>query len=235
MFKYELNVAHLYGDLMNTYGDNGNLLALKYYANKMGVDLKTTVVSLDDKFNGQDWDIVFFGGGQDYEQTIVSKDIQGKKDGITNYIENGGPMLAICGGYQLLGHYYVGADGEKIPGIGALDHYTVSQDHNRFIGNILIKNKETGEKYHGFENHNGMTYLGKGERPLGEVIEGHGNNDQGQSEGVIYKNVYGSYFHGPILTRNGILAKRILLTALKRKYPEVDFSAQEEMQIEATF
>ncbi|GEP20066.1 type 1 glutamine amidotransferase [Pediococcus argentinicus] len=235
MFKYELNVAHLYGDLMNTYGDNGNLLALKYYANKMGVDLKTTVVSLDDKFNGQDWDIVFFGGGQDYEQTIVSKDIQDKKDGITNYIENGGPMLAICGGYQLLGHYYVGADGEKIPGIGALDHYTVSQDHNRFIGNILIKNKETGEKYHGFENHNGMTYLGKGERPLGEVIEGHGNNDQGQSEGVIYKNVYGSYFHGPILTRNGILAKRILLTALKRKYPDVDFSAQEEMQIEATF
>ncbi|WP_353990113.1 glutamine amidotransferase [Pediococcus argentinicus] len=235
MFKYELNVAHLYGDLMNTYGDNGNLLALKYYANKMDVYLKTTVVSLDDKFNGQDWDIVFFGGGQDYEQTIVSKDIQDKKDGITNYIENGGPMLAICGGYQLLGHYYVGADGEKIPGIGALDHYTVSQDHNRFIGNILIKNKETGEKYHGFENHNGMTYLGKGERPLGEVIEGHGNNDQGQSEGVIYKNVYGSYFHGPILTRNGILAKRILLTALKRKYPDVDFSAQEEMQIEATF
>lgn len=233
--KYELNVAHLYGDLLNTYGDNGNLLALKYYAKLMDTDLDIQIVSLDEKFDPNAWDVVFFGGGQDYEQTIVSKDIQGKKDDLTDYIEDGGPMLAICGGYQLLGHYYVGADGEKIKGIGALDHYTLSQDDNRFIGDIVIKNKETGEVYHGFENHNGKTYLGKGERPLGEVESGHGNNGEDSSEGVVYKNVYGSYFHGPILTRNGELAKKILLTALKRKYPNADLSSQEQLTIKPTF
>ncbi|MCT1176103.1 type 1 glutamine amidotransferase [Pediococcus pentosaceus] len=233
--KYNLNVAHLYGDLLNTYGDNGNLLALKYYAKKMDTDLDIDIVSLDDQFNPKDWDIVFFGGGQDYEQTIVSKDIQHKKEDLTDYIEDGGPLLAICGGYQLLGHYYVGANGEKIKGIDALDHYTLSQDDNRFIGDIVIKNAETGEIYHGFENHNGKTFLGKGERPLGEVQSGHGNNGEDQSEGVIYKNVYGSYFHGPILTRNGGLAKRIILTALSRKYPDADLTPQKELTIEPTF
>ncbi|AHA05410.1 glutamine amidotransferase [Pediococcus pentosaceus] len=233
--KYNLNVAHLYGDLLNTYGDNGNLLALKYYAKKMDTDLDIDIVSLDDQFNPKDWDIVFFGGGQDYEQTIVSKDIQHKKEDLTDYIEDGGPLLAICGGYQLLGHYYVGANGEKIKGIDALDHYTLSQDDNRFIGDIVIKNAETGEIYHGFENHNGKTFLGKGERPLGEVQSGHGNNGEDQSEGVIYKNVYGSYFHGPILTRNGELAKRIILTALSRKYPDADLTPQKELTIEPTF
>lgn len=233
--KYNLNVAHLYGDLLNTYGDNGNLLALKYYAKKMDTDLDIDIVSLDDQFNPKDWDIVFFGGGQDYEQTIVSKDIQYKKEDLTDYIEDGGPLLAICGGYQLLGHYYVGANGEKIKGIDALDHYTLSQDDNRFIGDIVIKNAETGEIYHGFENHNGKTFLGKGERPLGEVQSGHGNNGEDQSEGVIYKNVYGSYFHGPILTRNGELAKRIILTALSRKYPDADLTPQKELTIEPTF
>lgn len=233
--KYNLNVAHLYGDLLNTYGDNGNLLALKYYAKKMDTDLDIDIVSLDDQFNPKDWDIVFFGGGQDYEQTIVSKDIQHKKEDLTDYIEDGGPLLAICGGYQLLGHYYVGANGEKIKGIDALDHYTLSQDDNRFIGDIVIKNAETGEIYHGFENHNGKTFLGKGERPLGEVQYGHGNNGEDQSEGVIYKNVYGSYFHGPILTRNGELAKRIILTALSRKYPDADLTPQKELTIEPTF
>lgn len=233
--KYNLNVAHLYGELLNTYGDNGNLLALKYYAKKMDTDLDIDIVSLDDQFNPKDWDIVFFGGGQDYEQTIVSKDIQHKKENLTDYIEDGGPLLAICGGYQLLGHYYVGANGEKIKGIDALDHYTLSQDDNRFIGDIVIKNAETGEIYHGFENHNGKTFLGKGERPLGEVQSGHGNNGEDQSEGVIYKNVYGSYFHGPILTRNGELAKRIILTALSRKYPDADLTPQKELTIEPTF
>ncbi|MGK4185567.1 glutamine amidotransferase [Pediococcus pentosaceus] len=233
--KYNLNVAHLYGDLLNTYGDNGNLLALKYYAKKMDTDLDIDIVSLDDQFNPKDWDIVFFGGGQDYEQTIVSKDIQHKKEDLTDYIEDGGPLLAICGGYQLLGHYYVGANGEKIKGIDALDHYTLSQDDNRFIGDIVIKNAETGEIYHGFENHNGKTFLGKRERPLGEVQSGHGNNGEDQSEGVIYKNVYGSYFHGPILTRNGELAKRIILTALSRKYPDADLTPQKELTIEPTF
>lgn len=233
--KYQLHLAHLYGDLLNTYGDIGNVLVLEYYAKQMDIELTSEVISLDQPFDATKFDIAFFGGGQDYEQVIVSKDIQAKKKALTDYIEDGGPMLAICGGYQLLGKYYIGANGERIEGISALNHYTESQDNNRFIGDIVIENEEAGQKYHGFENHNGVTYLGKDERPLGKVISGHGNNGKDQGEGAIYKNVYCSYFHGPILARNGELAKRILLTALKRKYPEADLTAQEELKIKPTY
>ncbi|WP_407887470.1 type 1 glutamine amidotransferase [Levilactobacillus sp. N40-8-2] len=232
---YELNVAHLYGNLMNTYGDVGNILALNYYAKQMDVHLNVKVVSLEEDFKSADYDLAFFGGGQDFEQTIVSQDIQTKKAELTKFIASGGPVLAICGGFQLLGHYYIGANGEKLPGIGALDHYTLAQDHNRFIGDIVIKNQETGETYHGFENHQGLTYLGAGERPLGNVVSGKGNNGEDGTEGAIYKNVYCSYFHGPILTRNGDIAKHLLLAALKRKFPEADFSQQEALPIPATF
>ncbi|GAX00346.1 type 1 glutamine amidotransferase [Secundilactobacillus mixtipabuli] len=232
---YELNVAHLYGDLMNTYGDVGNLLALNYYAKQMDVKLNVEVVSLEQDFDANKFDLAFFGGGQDFEQVIVSKDIQTKKQALTDFIEDGGPVLAICGGFQLLGHYYVDAKGDKIPGIGALDHYTLSQDNHRFIGDIVIKNEETGETYHGFENHQGRTFLGKNERPLGNVIEGKGNNGEDGTEGAIYKNVFCSYFHGPILTRNGNLAKRLLVAALQRSYPDADLTSQEALPIPATF
>ena len=233
--KYQLKLAHLYGDLLNTYGDIGNILVLQYYAKQMDTDIDVKVVSLEQDFKKDAFDLAFFGGGQDFEQAIVSKDIQRMKNELTAFIEDDGPILAICGGYQLLGHYYIGAHGEKIEGIHALDHYTKSQDHNLFIGDITIKNEEFNETYHGFENHNGMTFLGKGERPLGTVISGHGNNGQDQTEGAIYKNVWCSYFHGPILARNGLLAKRILLAALKRKYPQADFSKQEALIIKPTY
>ncbi|TPR12630.1 type 1 glutamine amidotransferase [Apilactobacillus timberlakei] len=233
--KYTLNIAHLYGDLMNTYGDLGNILVLQYYGKKMGIDVQSNVVSLDEDFKANDYDIAVFGGGQDFEQTIVSKDIQTKKDEIKKFIETDGCLLAICGGFQLLGKYYIDANGDKIPGIGVLDHYTEQQHDNRFIGNILIKNEETGEQYHGFENHQGVTYTGKGERPLGDVEKGYGNNGQDKAEGAIYKNVYCTYFHGPILARNNIIAKHILIKALKRRYPNDDFSKLEQMDVEKSY
>lgn len=146
------------------------------------------------------------------------KTFKQKKDAITRYIENDGVMLAICGGFQLLGEYYIGAHGEKIDGIAALPHYTLSQDNNRFIGDIEIYNKEFDETYYGFENHNGMTFLGKGEKPLGEVVKGYGNNGKDKTEGIIYKNVIGSYFHGPLLAKNKQLALRLLNMAMKTKY-----------------
>jgi CobQ-like glutamine amidotransferase family enzyme len=201
----------------------------------MDADLTTEVISIEQSFDPDQFDLAFFGGGQDYEQMIVSQDIQTKKDGIVKFINDDKPMLAICGGYQLLGHYYIGAGGEKIQGIGALDHYTLSQDHHRFIGDITIKNEQTGETYHGFENHNGKTYTGKSEQPLGVVVDGHGNNGEDHQEGAIYKQTYCSYFHGPILTRNGELAKRMLLKALHNKYPDADLSAQEALEIKPTF
>lgn len=235
MAKYQLHLAHLYGDLLNTYGDIGNITALKYYAKMMDTSIKVDVVSIEESFNPDDFDIAFFGGGQDYEQEIVSKDIQKKAAAIKEFINSGKPMLAICGGYQLLGKYYIGAAGEKIKGISALDHYTLSQDNHRFIGNIQIRNSETGQIFHGFENHNGRTFLGKGERPLGTVISGHGNNGEDKTEGAIYKHVYCSYFHGPILTRNGELAKKMLIEALQIKYPDADLSSAKALKIAPTF
>lgn len=218
MTNYHLTFCHLYGNLLNTYGDNGNLLLLNYYAKKLGVTIDTEIISVFEDFDETKYDFVFFGGGQDYEQKIVSEDIQTKKDAITRYIENDGVMLAICGGFQLLGEYYIGAHGEKIEGISALPHYTLSQDNNRFIGDIEIYNKEFDETYYGFENHNGMTFLGEGEKPLGEVVKGYGNNGKDKTEGVIYKNVIGSYFHGPLLAKNKQLALRLLNMAMKTKY-----------------
>ena len=223
MSDFQLNFCHLYGNLLNTYGDNGNILLLNYYAKKLGISIETEIISVFEDFDDTKYDFVFFGGGQDYEQKIVSEDIQSKKDSITRYIENDGVMLAICGGFQLLGEYYIGANGEKINGISALPHYTLSQDNNRFIGDIEIYNKEFNETYYGFENHNGMTFLGDGEKALGTVIKGYGNNGQDKTEGVIYKNVMGSYFHGPLLAKNKQLALRILNMAMKRKY-EITFS-----------
>ncbi len=220
MEKRQLRVAHLYGNLLNTYGDNGNLLVLNYLAKKMNIDFEISIVSIYEPFQASDYDFVFFGGGQDYEQKIVSADLKSKRDELVKYIENDGVMLAICGGYQLLGHYYETADGDRIPGISALDYYTIRQDNHRFIGDVKIFNEDFNETYVGFENHNGRTFLGENERPLGTVVEGHGNNGDDQGEGVIYRNVFGSYFHGPILARNAHLATRLLNLALDKKYGE---------------
>lgn len=212
----KLKIGHLYGNLLNTYGDNGNLLMLQYCAREKGVEVETEIVSLGQEFDPEAYDLLFFGGGQDYEQFIVSKDIQSKAADIKNYIENEGVMLAICGGYQLLGHYYVDATGKKIPGIGALNHHTLSQDNNRFIGDITIHDEESGDTYKGFENHNGRTFLGEGVRPLGKVSQGKGNNGEDNCEGARYRNVFCSYFHGPLLVRNIHLANRIVDLAIEQ-------------------
>ncbi|MGO2083945.1 type 1 glutamine amidotransferase [Vagococcus sp.] len=217
MTKQEIKVCHLYGNLLNTYGDNGNLLILNYYAKKMNLDFSVEIVSIYEPFDPTKYDFVFFGGGQDYEQVIVSRDIQTKKQALTDYIENYGVMLAICGGFQLLGDYYIGAKGEKIQGIHALPHYTLSQDNQRFIGEVEIYNEEFDETYYGFENHNGMTFLGENVLPLGIVKKGYGNNGKDLTEGVLYKNVIGSYFHGPLLARNENLAQRILKMIIEKK------------------
>ncbi|ANZ58380.1 glutamine amidotransferase [Fructilactobacillus lindneri] len=223
-----IRVAHLYGDLMNTYGDIGNILALQYYAKQIGVEVTSDIVSLEQDFNADDYDFAVFGGGQDYEQSVVAKDLQNKKDELIKFIEAGKPLVAVCGGYQMLGKYYVDAAGQKLPGIHAMDHYTEQQDNHRFIGNVLIQNEVTGQKYHGFENHQGITFLGKDEHPLGKVLKGYGNNGEDGTEGAVHKNTIGTYFHGPIMARNGNLAKHMMFKALETKYPETDFSKMKE-------
>lgn len=202
---------------MNTYGDNGNLLMLQHRAKKLGYEVETTLISLEEDFNPEEFDIVMFGGGQDYEQTVVAKDLQNKKDTLIEYIEDDGVVVAICGGFQLLGRYYVNASGERLNGISAIDVCTNGQFPNRLIGDIEIFNEEFGETYLGYENHIGRTYLGKNMKPLGKVVKGYGNNEEDHVEGCHYKNVFCSYFHGPILVRNQHLADRIIETAAQRQ------------------
>ena len=213
----KLRICHLYGNLMNTYGDNGNLLMLQHRAKKLGYEVETTLISLEEDFTPDDFDIVMFGGGQDYEQTVVAKDLQNKKDALIQYIEDNGVVVAICGGFQLLGRYYVNASGERLNGISAIDVYTNGQFPNRLIGDVEIVNEEFGEMYLGYENHIGRTYLGKNMKPLGKVVKGYGNNEEDHVEGCHYKNVFCSYFHGPILVRNQHLADRIIETAAERQ------------------
>ena len=213
----KLRICHLYGNLMNTYGDNGNLLMLPHRAKKLGYEVETTLISLEEDFNPDDFDIVMFGGGQDYEQTVVAKDLQNKKDALIQYIEDNGVVVAICGGFQLLGRYYVNASGERLHGISAIDVCTNGQFPNRLIGDVEIVNEEFGETYLGYENHIGRTYLGKNMKPLGKVVKGYGNNEEDHVEGCHYKNVFCSYFHGPILVRNQHLADRIIETAAERQ------------------
>ena len=217
-YTYDLEIAHLYGNLMNTYGDNGNILMLKYVAEKLGAHVQIDIVSLEDEFDKDYYDLAFFGGGQDYEQTIVARDLPAKKDSLEEFINHNGVVLAICGGFQLLGQYYIEASGRRIEGLGIMGHYTLNQKNNRYIGDIKIHNDEFDETYYGFENHQGRTFLSEDEKPLGRIIYGNGNNKEDQSEGVHYKNVFGSYFHGPILSRNANLAYRLVTTALKNKY-----------------
>lgn len=144
-YPYQLNIAHLYGNLMNTYGDNGNILMLKYVAEKLGAHVTVDIVSLHDDFDENHYDIAFFGGGQDFEQSIIADDLPAKKESIDNYIQNDGVVLAICGGFQLLGQYYVEASGKRIEGLGVMDTtrstrpITVLSVTSRFTMKISMK------------------------------------------------------------------------------------------------
>src|SRR5699024_777836 len=179
------------------------VMALKYHAERRGYEVEVDVVSLKDEFDPNKYDFVFFGGGQDYEQSIVEKDLESKKDKLIEYIEDGGLMLAICGGYQLMGQHYYDAHNNKIQGLGIFSYHTENQkDKNRFIGNIKIRDYRSGQIYQGFENHVGVTYLGDDVEPFGIVISGNGNNGDDKTEGFRYKNTFGSYLHGPLLPRN---------------------------------
>ncbi|MGG7143429.1 type 1 glutamine amidotransferase [Clostridium nigeriense] len=219
----ELNICHLYPDLLNVYGDVGNILILKHRAEERGIKVNIINSSLNDKFDSENTDILFFGGGQDFEQSIVSDDLKNiKKTALQKYIENEKVVIAICGGYQLLGNYYIAPNGEKIEGLGILDIYTEGGE-KRFIGNTVIYNEEFNETYVGFENHSGRTYINN-LKPLGKCLHGYGNNGEDGYEGCIYKNTYCTYFHGSLLSKNPELADRFLKIALTKKYGDIDLT-----------
>ena len=229
----EINICHLYPDLLNVYGDVGNILILKHRAEQRGINIIVKNISIGDEFNADDFDIVFFGGGQDYEQSIVSKDlVETKKQEITDYIESGKVFICICGGYQLLGKTYETSTGEVLEGLGVLDIYTKASNE-RLIGNSIIYNELFNETYVGFENHSGKTYIGD-LTPLGAVKYGFGNNGEDKKEGCIYKNTFCTYFHGSLLSKNPELADRLLSLAIQNKYGNVELiSLDDSFEIKA--
>jgi len=221
---YQITICHLYPDLLNLYGDYGNIQALKKRLEWRGVEVSVVPVSLGEPFHSDEYDIVFMGGGQDYEQDILHSDLLGlKKKPIMSAVENGMVFLCICGGYQLMGLYFKQSNGKEIECLGIMNHWTIGSE-KRLIGNLIfsiegLKQQPSGYVV-GFENHSGKTYLGEGTVPLGKVIHGFGNNGEDGYEGARYKNVFCSYSHGSLLPKNPGLADELITLALKRKYPE---------------
>ncbi|HHY65234.1 MAG TPA: glutamine amidotransferase, partial [Clostridiaceae bacterium] len=222
---YEINICHLYPDLLNLYGDRGNIICLSKRCEWRGIEVNVKGISIGDDFRWEDYDIIFIGGGQDYEQTILQDDLMnGKRQGIIEAVEAGKVFLAICGGYQILGKYYRTHDGKDIECIGALNLWTHGGD-TRLIGNLVfevdfLKTKDNNGYIVGFENHGGKTYLGEGVKPLGKVIKGFGNNGGDGFEGAVYKNTFCTYSHGSLLPKNPALADHLIMLALLNKYPD---------------
>ena len=237
--SYCLQLAHLYPEQMNIYGDRGNILTLTQRCAWRGVavDLLPVGVGAD-----VDWgaiDIVFFGGGQDSGQALIAADfVERQGPALRAAVEDGLVLLSICGGYQLLGHTHVTHAGEQLPGVGVFDVRTVGGDV-RLIGNIVVETELTTDdrppivydrepqivgrrssvvRLIGFENHSGRTYLGPGARPLGRVLAGHGNNGEDGGEGAVYRNAFGCYMHGSLLPKNPFFADHLIGLALRRRY-----------------
>jgi lipid II isoglutaminyl synthase (glutamine-hydrolysing) len=220
MTKRKINIGYLYGDLMNIYGDAGNIIVLKKRLEWRGIEVEVKNFSVGERMQNNEIDLVFFGGGQDEAQGVVADDLvkTGKGEIVKQNIEEGMPTLAICGGYQLLGDYYQADNGEKLIGVGALPVYTKA-GHRRMIGNMVIETESLG-KVVGFENHWGKTYLKDGAQAFGEIVVGGGNNGEDGLEGCMYKHAVGCYMHGSLLPKNPKVADQLLAWAWKRKFGE---------------
>ena len=219
----KLKIAHLYPDLLNLYGDSGNILCLEKRMKWRGIDCRIYRLDSAKLLRDNDYDIVFIGGCQDFEQSLILKDLGSGADVlIRNEIENGTVLLAICGGFQLLGRYYETYKGERMNFTGILDFYTVGGE-KRLIGNYAFKTADK-MKIIGFENHSGRTYLCNNLKPLGKVIKGCGNNGKDKTEGVRYKNTFGTYCHGPLLPKNPGFADMLIGKALVKKYGKAELA-----------
>lgn len=231
----------MYSKSLNIYGDMGNIISLKYRAERRNIDLE--VVNTEIGGEMIEADIYFIGGGQDKDQIRVYKDLLSHKDFIKSEVEKGKVFLLICGGYQLFGKFFVDGDGNRIEGLNILDIETQALDStvaSRCIGNVVVElNEEFIEKWNintnfsnylvGFENHGGQTKLLSDQiKPIGNVVSGFGNNSIDKVEGCFYKNIIGSYLHGSLLPKNPHLTDAVLQKALKNKYGEtVEFESLE--------
>jgi len=216
----KLRMLALYPEQMNIYADRGNIVFLQRRCEWRGIDFDLAAAGPGQGFDPDAHDLIYIGGGQDRDQKLVAEDmLETKRDAIAAAVESDAVVLAVCGGYQLLGHSYQLAS-ERIAGLGLVDLETVREPGARLIGNVAIEAEiGTGspELIAGFENHGGRTHLGPTATPLGRVIKGHGNNGRDGYEGVRHRNLFGTYLHGPLLPKNAVLADRLIQLALARR------------------
>lgn len=238
----KLRVAHLYPKLMNIYGDRGNILCLQRRCRERGIHFLVTEVGPGERLDVSNIDLVFVGGAQDREQRLVAEDLRRTKAQVLKEaVESGVAVLAVCGGYQLMGSFYRSADGEELPGAGVVDLWTAHPGPRgrRFIGNIVVSwndpagSERAASTLVGFENHGGRTYLGERVRPLGRVVIGFGNNGEDGGEGAVYRNFIGTYMHGALLPKNPKLADHVIETALRRTHSDIELKPLDDAVEEA--
>jgi hypothetical protein len=215
----DLRIAHLYAQFLNIYGDRGNIITLMQRARWRGINATTQAVGLGEELDADHFDLFFIGGGQDKQQQTIAQDLRRHQESLKKAVDGGAVILAVCGGYQLLGHYYKPHEGEELKGISLVDAHTVA-GNRRMIGNVVVK-REDGSTLVGFENHSGKTFLGKDVSPLGKVAVGNGNNGDDGAEGCAHGTVYGTYLHGSILPKNPLFADELLEKALRRRHPGI--------------
>ena len=212
----KLTVGHLYPDYLNIYADRGNIAVLERRSAWRGIELSVEAIGVGDTFEPGRHDLFYVGGGQDREQALIAPDLASKGEALREAIRGGAAVLAVCGGYQLLGGFYRDVSGAEQPGAGVLPLYTVAGE-TRMIGDCLLECElEPGvsRTLAGFENHAGRTYLEEGAEPLGRVIAGFGNDGESGFEGCRAGRAVGTYLHGPLLPRNPWLADWLLAQAL---------------------
>lgn len=224
-----IHLVHLYPREMNIYGDTGNLLVLQKRMQWRGIEVKTSFVGVGGKIP-EDVDIILGGGGQDAGQLKVEADLQAKAADLKNFAEKGVVMLMVCGMYQMFCRQFITNESKTIKGIGIFAGETKAGS-KRVIGNFYIKT-QFGELI-GYENHSGKTYLDNSSQALGRVVRGGGNNSQDKLEGAVYKNVFGTYMHGPILAKNPNFADELIARAIKSKELNLDLMPLDD-QLELT-
>lgn len=211
-----LTIVHLFPELLNLYGDGGNVIALRRRCEWRGIPVDVREVGMDDAMDFAHADIVFIGGGADREQLIVKDAMMGRKAELRSYVADGGVLLAVCGGYQFLGHHYTMGD-TVVEGLGIVDMETV-RGEGRLIGNAAIATDISDVPVVGFENHGGRTNLGAGVQPFGRTLGStHGNNGSDGGEGVRQGNLIGTYLHGPLLPKNPHVTDHLIARALERR------------------
>src|SRR5262245_10673705 len=208
----KLRLLALYPEEMNIYADRGNIIFLRRRCEWRGIEFSYEAAGPGEAFDPGAHDFLYVGGGQDRDQRLVAADmLRTKRDALVAAVDDGAVLLAVCGGYQLLGHSYQLGD-ERVGGLGLADLETVGEPGPRLIGNVAIEADLGGgtRLVAGFENHGGRTYLGAAAEPLGRVVKGYGNNGGDGREGVRRRNMIGTYLHGPLLPKNAWLADRLI-------------------------